>query len=661
MNKAMPQMKPLARQSLLTAVRQTRMHCVGLFYLVFSLATVTVCGQTLPDSTASFEAAIKSAVATAAPSLVQLEVVAADNTAAKADLASGPRTAVIVAPEGLAVTASVNIPENYTSIAVRLGDGSLVPATLIGHDESCRLALLEFTASNLPIAIAVPKSEIKVGQTAIAIGKSFSHDKPTVSVGIVSALNRFWGRAIQSDAKISPRNYGGALIDLDGRVFGVLLPLGEQSEVDTDSGTEWYDSGIGFAIPMADVMDRLDKWRNERNLKAGKVGLSFRKSTSIPAQAVVEGSSPGSPAATAGIKSGERVTGVDGQSIKSLNDFKFAMGSRYAGDRVKFTLEDDKKNSRSLEIELVGELPKYLPAGLGIIPSRGDGKGLVIDFVMPGSPAESVGLQAGDTLVSFNNEPVESWDQLRVAIRSLLPDTEVTVGWRTASGEGRKREVKLARQSASFVDLPLRDTTSSPTIAVEQMPEFANRYWLVQNGNADTPRPLLVWLLPPGASTEEQIAAQWKELEQHSAIVIAVESAKKDRWLPDDVEAVLRALGEVTRKLRIDSNRVAIGGADSSGEVASLMAAANRDRFQGLILVNSPLSDRLRDFVSAPEIPLAVLFASSANFSGRDEVSINQKNLFDAGISVGSVDLLNNDARTIEAKILRWLESIDRL
>jgi hypothetical protein len=337
------------------------------------------------------------------------------------------------------------------------------------------------------------------------------------------------------------------------------------------------------------------------------------------------------------------------------------MGTRYAGDRVKFTLEDDKKNSRSLEIELVGELPKYLPAALGVIPTRNEGKGLVIDFVIPGSPAESIGLQSGDTLVSFNNEPTDSWNQLRVAIRSLLPDTEVTVGWRTASGEGRKREVKLARQSANFVDLPMKAKTSSLTISVEKMPEFANRYWLVQNGKADTPRPLLVWLLSPGASTKEQIATQWKELELQSAVVVAVESANKDRWLPDDADAVLRALGEVTRKLRVDPNRVAIGGAESNGEFASLMAAANRDRFQGLILINSPLSDRLSEFVSAPEIPLAVLFASSASFSGRDELSINQKNLFDAGISVGSVDLLNNDASTIEAKILRWLESIDRL
>jgi poly(3-hydroxybutyrate) depolymerase len=191
------------------------------------------------------------------------------------------------------------------------------------------------------------------------------------------------------------------------------------------------------------------------------------------------------------------------------------------------------------------------------------------------------------------------------------------------------------------------------------MPEFSNRYWLVQNGNADTPRPLLVWLLPPGATTKEQVAAQWKVLELQAAIVVAIESANKDQWLPDDADAVLRALGEVTRKFRVDSNRVAIGGAESTGQIASLMAAANRDRLQGLILVNSPLSDRLKEFVSAPEIPLAVLFASGASFSGRDELLINQNNLIDAGIPVGTVDVQTSNQ--IDAKILRWLETIDRL
>ncbi len=629
--------------------------------LLIGCFVASAVGQEFQDTRADFEAAIKSAVAKAAPVLVQLEVVSADNATARANTASGPRTAVVVSAEGLAVTASANIPGTFTSLAVRLADGNLVPASLIGHDESCRLALLEFNGDNLSIPTAVTKSEIKVGQTAIAIGKSFSHLSPTVSVGIVSARDRFWGKALQTDAKISPRNYGGALVDLEGNVLGILLPFGEESEVDSASGSDWYDSGIGFAIPLADVMVRLAKWRERRNLKAGKIGLSFRKSISIPADATVEGSLPGSPAAIMGIKTGDTITGVDNHSIISLNDFKFAMGTKYAGDQVKFTLENDKGVSRMLEIELVGELPKYMPAALGIIPSRKPGKELLIDHVIPGSPAESAGLQTSDVLVSLNGEPIGSWDDLRVALRGLLPDTNVVVGWRTATNEGRKRDVKLARQTASILDFPAQEVAGSMTISAEQMPEFANRYWLLQGGSSETPRPLLVWLLSPGVSTKEQIEKQWQELERHSAIVIAVESANKERWLPDDAEAVLRSLGEVTRKFRVDPNRVAIAGADSSGEVASLVLAANRDRFQGLVLVDSPLSDRIKEFVSAPDIPLSVLFASRSSFSAREELSLNQKSLAEWGIPVGTTDLPNDHAKVIESRVFRWLDCLDRL
>ena len=75
---------------------------------------------------------------------------------------------------------------------------------------------------------------------------------PSVSVGIISALDRIWGKAIQTDAKVSPTNYGGPLIDLYGRVQGVLVPASPQAEGET-AGFEWYDSGIGFAIPLEDI------------------------------------------------------------------------------------------------------------------------------------------------------------------------------------------------------------------------------------------------------------------------------------------------------------------------------------------------------------------------------------------------------------------------
>ena len=94
-----------------------------------------------------------------------------------------------------------------------------------------------------------------------------SSSLPSVSVGIVSALDRIWGKAIQTDAKVSPTNYGGPLVDLQGRVQGVLVPASPQAEGET-AGFEWYDSGIGFAIPLEDVyavLPRLQAGQGPRN------------------------------------------------------------------------------------------------------------------------------------------------------------------------------------------------------------------------------------------------------------------------------------------------------------------------------------------------------------------------------------------------------------
>ncbi len=115
------------------------------------------------------------------------------------------------------------------------------------------LVLLKVAADEaLPVPTWVPRQELAVGQWTIAVGRTYPGSFPNVSVGILSAINRVWGKAVQTDAKVSPSNYGGPLIDIRGRVIGVLVPLSPQQEGEF-AGAEWYDSGIGFAVPLADI------------------------------------------------------------------------------------------------------------------------------------------------------------------------------------------------------------------------------------------------------------------------------------------------------------------------------------------------------------------------------------------------------------------------
>ena len=109
----------------------------------------------------------------------------------------------------------------------------------------------------------------------IAIGRSFDASQPNLSVGVVSALNRIWGKAVQTDAKISSANYGGALVDVRGRVLGVLVPLSPNAREEI-AGADWYDSGIGFAVPLDHILSVLPRLKSGENLKSGLLGISFK-------------------------------------------------------------------------------------------------------------------------------------------------------------------------------------------------------------------------------------------------------------------------------------------------------------------------------------------------------------------------------------------------
>ena len=113
------------------------------------------------------------------------------------------------------------------------------------------------------------------GSGASPWGGRFKPDRPNMAVGMLSATGRIWGKALQTDAAVSPNNYGGPLVDIRGRVLGVLVPLSPQS-ADEMAGYEWYDSGIGFAVPAEHVCNILPRLKQGRDLYTGLAGFSLR-------------------------------------------------------------------------------------------------------------------------------------------------------------------------------------------------------------------------------------------------------------------------------------------------------------------------------------------------------------------------------------------------
>ncbi|MEX0977395.1 MAG: trypsin-like peptidase domain-containing protein [Pirellulales bacterium] len=258
------------------------------------------------------ERAMKAALAHVAPAVVRIETVGGLERVGELLVSTGPTTGLVVSPDGYIVSSAFNFAQKPDSILVTLAGGARQAAKLVATDHSRMLVLLKVDAETpLSVPEIVPTGEMRVGQWALAVGRTFEADQPNLSVGIVSALERIWGKAIQTDAKISPNNYGGPLVDISGRVLGVLVPMVPQGNADV-AGVEWYDSGIGFAVPLESVMHSLPKLKEGHDLYPGLLGITLKGSDQFGEPAVIAAARGSAPAYKAGFRPGDKIIVVAG-------------------------------------------------------------------------------------------------------------------------------------------------------------------------------------------------------------------------------------------------------------------------------------------------------------------------------------------------------------
>ena len=302
---------------------------------------------------AAEEKAFQAAVDRVAGSVVRLETVGGLERAEGLVFGNGPSTGLVVDGRGHIVSSGFNFLRKPDSILVQLADGTRKAARLLATDHSRKLVLLKIELddkTSLPVPAFAENHTIRPGQWAIAMGRTFPGNRPNVSVGIVSAVNRIWGKALQTDAAVSPNNYGGPLIDIHGRVMGVLAPFSPQGDSQT-TGLELYDSGIGFAIPATDVLRSVERMKKGQDLYGGFLGIGFKQPNPSTADAVVAGCKPDSPAQKAGLKAGDRIVLADGKKVGRAADLREAVGRRYAGDKITITVLRDGREFQA-EIEL---------------------------------------------------------------------------------------------------------------------------------------------------------------------------------------------------------------------------------------------------------------------------------------------------------------------
>jgi putative serine protease PepD len=238
--------------------------------------------------------------------------------------------------EGHIVT-NQHVVADATSIKVRFADGSTHKATLVGTDASTDLAVIKVDApaSKLhPLSLA-DSDGVAVGDGVIAIGSPYGLEN-TLTTGVVSALDRTIDSTngysipgvIQTDAAINHGNSGGVLLNMQGRVIGVT------SQIESESGG---NVGIGFAIASNTVRSVADQLVSGKQVEHAYLGVRLGDAANGGAQ--VGEVTSGSPAAHAGLKTGDVVTTFDGQAIESADDLTAAVLAKQPGDVVKVTVE----------------------------------------------------------------------------------------------------------------------------------------------------------------------------------------------------------------------------------------------------------------------------------------------------------------------------------
>lgn len=308
-----------------------------------------------PDSPAP-EGSVEQVAQEVLPSVVKIDVAGAQE--------SGSGSGIILSSDGQILTNNhvVEIAGDGGQIRVSFNDGSSAPAKVLGTDPLTDTAVIQAEGvQGLTPATIGKSAELNVGEGVVAIGSPFGLES-TVTSGIVSALNRpvdvgsdAQGNsttypAIQTDAAINPGNSGGPLVDLNGHVVGINSSIRTSSSSSMDQGGS---IGLGFAIPIDEVMPIVEQMTKGETPTHARLGISVSDVTQRNGSDVSEGAqiqevTSGSTADEAGLARGDVITKVDDQQVTGADSLVATIRSYRPGDEVTVTYvhDGDSKTAR---------------------------------------------------------------------------------------------------------------------------------------------------------------------------------------------------------------------------------------------------------------------------------------------------------------------------
>jgi Do/DeqQ family serine protease len=351
---------------------------------------------------------------------------------------------VIVDPSGLIVT-NYHVIADASEVKIALADKREFAAEIVLKDQRSDLAVLRIKGAGerFPTLQFANSDDLQVGDVVLAIGDPFGVGQ-TVTHGIVSAVARTqvgisdYQFFIQTDAAINPGNSGGALVDMNGRLVGINSAIYSRS-----GGSQ----GIGFAIPANGVRVVVASAQGGSSaVKRAWLGAKLQEVTpeiadslglKRPSGALIANLVAGSPAAKAGLKTGDLIVSIDGIDVEDPNGFDYRFATKPLGGAaqvgvvrqgksfvVPVSLEPLPDTPRD-EIEIKNRSPFAGVTVSNLSPALADDlqldpqtEGVAITSVADGSTAQGIGFRKGDIVVSVNGQKIAKSGDLQKATDS---------------------------------------------------------------------------------------------------------------------------------------------------------------------------------------------------------------------------------------------------
>lgn len=337
---------------------------------------------------------------------------------------------IIDGQKGLVIT-NAHVIAGASSISVRLEDGRVFEAELVGSGPDFDLAVLRLPdATDLPEADLGDSDAIMPGETVIAIGNPYGFNH-TITTGVVSALGRglktkssYFTDLIQTDAAINPGNSGGPLIDLTGRVIGINSAMLAKAE------------GIGFAIPSAKIQSVVHELVNTGSVSPiwlgiyGQdldVGLASWLGLSSLNGFLITDFAEGSAAALAGLQVGDVILQFNNQEVKNKNHYQLLLRSITPNSTVNLQYwRNQERYSVSFAPEIfTPQMAENLAVKKWGLTVKEENKVLVVRKVRAHSPADYVGIEPGDIIRSISGQPQTSMADFNRAMNNVSLDNKL--------------------------------------------------------------------------------------------------------------------------------------------------------------------------------------------------------------------------------------------